>query len=751
MVKFRKSILVAGFLLTSAMVPLGVSSARAQTTMESLQSSVAIQFANTAYNTDRIDAGLKNTAVTLRTTEQTDNYFASATKLLNGYNQSVNDLLLTYVDLLADGYKKSSPEVELVVASAKKLYNKIDRINEHTRNVIIRSQNAPPSYDVKTKTFTESEFDFSKYEIKTKIIEIPEDLDYFTEMGGGYAKAYRYLQLYKDTRAAYQMLMDYGVQSGGLHVRDLENHIEKTDQKIIDLENFIEAFERFQDDPSTLSENLAQWDDFIAEVMNDDFFSSSGFGYGASMYEIGKGALITQNAMALSVRALSSEYGINLNEYDTATDSFQRLAEKQIQNTLVGTNVDVFKMTIEGQEFTLFLNFETRQALGYGFVGFDEIANDSFMDYGQGVFVGELSEDWLTVSGQFLGVSGSQTLANDYQIDPGGTRAGIDAVGLQFTNIGIGGLYFGRNDTINATILVGDPTNAANNVAQSLQFTSKRGENEPFNLDSGYDLSVGVSTSAVTYTGYGRIVGQDPLDDTDEPSIVMDDLGDLTVTVDRKFNAESFEFSFNGADPQPTSNVAVVSDRIAGAVSDLGNNVLRTGVMFPLEEVDNVNLVHFVDFAEGLFDDNVNTIGYGFGVVGTPTEVADMPGAITATYTGGAAGYYTEHNPFTPTEITGVEPFYGDTSLNVNFGTTAITGTIDIFRRSDDVALHNFTVTGNVAGGNGLTLNLTNGATNTGTGTGSFYGAQAAELAGQFSASDATNKTSTEGVFWGAR
>lgn len=436
------------------------------------------------------------------------------------------------------------------------------------------------------------------------------------------------------------------------------------------------------------------------------------------------------------------------NEYNDATDLFNRFI---MQETVGRDGIRIFRLTTDGEfarngEMTLFINYKTRQVLGYGTAAFTEtLDGTSLLNYAEGVYVGELSADQKSISGRFLGMSGGNSLANDYQINSGG-RIPDDITGMTFTSLPLGAYTDGGSGNITAEIYVGDPLNTANNTTRTLTYNVQETGYEPYKLANGYNVEADTTRGSVTYEGYGRISKQNRKTAAPLASEVMDDLGDLTVTVDNTQGAESIDYSFNGSDPQSTSSDAVISQRLAGSISQLADNMLRSGVMFPLEGYDNTNLVHFVDFSDGLYNGSSDDIGYGFGVVGTPTPLADMP-AGSATYSGGVAGYTSYQFP--PGTISSSEQFYGNTTLNVDFDTTAVTGSMALFNHNDNTALNNFTMTGNVAG-NGLNLtSITDGGTATGSGTGTFYGSAAQEVGGQFVVNDNPNDTMYEGVFWG--
>ena len=412
------------------------------------------------------------------------------------------------------------------------------------------------------------------------------------------------------------------------------------------------------------------------------------------------------------------------------------------QNFTPNDTITTYNLTIEGEPFTLFVNETTGQVSGYGYAGFDAgIDVNSTMTGAQGVFVGTLDKNTGNVIGKFSGISLSSS-TNIYEIDSTGLLAGTDAVGMTFTGLSSDIVQNGGSGDIAATIFVGDPAVTGNNVAQTLGVNAVTGENEPNKLDSGYNITPGTSTGAITYQGFAKIVRQDRVNETQSPTISMEELGDLKVVLNRSKDEESLKFSFNGSDPQATADVAVINDRTASAVNVLEDNMLRGGVMFPLDELNNVNLVQFVDFSDGAWT-NQNEAAYGFGVVGTPTAPTDVPTAGSATYNGGAAAG----------NITDVQQFYGDTAITADFGGGFYNGTIKTFNTATDAAIENFTVSGSILPNqNTFDMAIQNGDLSlTGTGDGAFYGSNADEMAGHFTAQDGGGTEFHEGVFWGKK
>ncbi len=438
-----------------------------------------------------------------------------------------------------------------------------------------------------------------------------------------------------------------------------------------------------------------------------------------------------------------------------ATDTSVRFNDTINQGNQ-NTGTQAYTVKIDGRPMTLFVNYTTGNVVGYGYTGIggSGIAplGASGMDYAQGVFVGQLNADKTQIIGEFSGITGASAFDNKFHTIsvPGG-----DATSVRILNLPRGAYTNGGSGSIETHIAIGV---LGSGVTRTLSYTTSQGATDPYKLGNGYNLN-GASTGVpVTYEGYGRILVQNRVSDAIAAPIEMENLGDLKVTVNSAKGSEDVTFEFNGSNPQATATKAVVNDRIAGAVSHLTDNVLRTGVMFPLENYNDVNLVHFMDYSEGLNNATPNGVGYGFGVVGKPTQVADLPTG-TATYTGGAAGYITTQANYAAGQISDLQQFYGNTTLNVNFGTNAVTGMINTFKNSDNSAIDSFAVTGNVTG-NGLAIGLAGNGT--GTGTGSFFGPAGNEVGGQFS----TTYTGTvspngivsypgvlthDGVFWGAR
>ncbi len=370
----------------------------------------------------------------------------------------------------------------------------------------------------------------------------------------------------------------------------------------------------------------------------------------------------------------------------------------------------------------LFVNWATGKVYAFD--------TNALMDSAEGtaIFVGEIDRAALEISGKYafktrrLSASESSNLPRAIK-DAMRDTTTIQLYGNAYPN-GMGGTfgatYYSENGTPSLSSMMMSGYVNTKNVAKS--YTPS--DNEVW---SGHAVGFVANRS----TGAVAIDSSTTTDDvqmTLKPST-----GEVKASITVTDGSTNRTLTTDYTD----TNVYVNQNAFA-TMKDAGN--IPTYAATTMSENDSYNYLSWGTWSTELSASNKTVVDGSSWIAGKLTPTASMPSSGTATYNGTVQGMSYESGS--------LKALNGSHTMNANFGSGTITGTMNVNYASSGASYATTNLNAVSIGGNGFAGGL-NGTDNTGSIKGSFYGPAANEVGGTWALSK--TGSSAAGIFAGKK